>query len=251
VLPDARTAADGILYLRDTCLTLASLVAARPAAAALLLQQGPALMEALSAVHDQLLPAAQRAARAARPDDVAAALLLRRACQVELGSERLAQLLLLHGCVAPPDGSVGAAGSGAAGSSAAGAAGGSPVARGEALLQALMLLGHREEEAGGGGAGLSLGQALARRYGLGGSIEAALLEGSLSLDEAQADYVAALLGVASLADAPGPQLPPDGRGSTAGTGSGKEASSADHAAALQSKIQQVCCRVAQEAGSTR
>ena len=82
-------------YLRDTCLTLASLVQAHPPAAALLLQQGPELLEALGAVHDRLLPAVKRAARGAEGDRLLP--LLRPACHAELAAERLAQLLLLHG----------------------------------------------------------------------------------------------------------------------------------------------------------
>lgn len=192
-------------YLRDTCLTLASLVQAHPPAAGLLLQQGPELIEGLGAVHDTLLPAVLKAARAGG-DTLAP--LLRQASHVQLAAERLAQKLLLYCYVAPPAPSTGAS---AAGSSSSGGAGGSAVARGEALLHALMLLGHQEEEASGAAAGgtgsCDLAQALALRLGLGGSIEAALQTGSLSLDDAQADYVAALLGVPSLAEAPGPPLP--------------------------------------------
>jgi hypothetical protein len=174
--------------------------------------------------------------------------LLRRACHVELASERLTQLLLLHAYIQPPsDGSS----SSAAGSSASGSSGGSAVARGEALLQALMLLGHREQEGGmgagssgtgGAGGGLSLGQALAQRFGLGGSIEAAQLSGVLCLDEAQADYVAALLGVRSLAEAPGPPVPGGSKVNSslaAGAGDGASASRGPDMEALKLQIQQV------------
>ncbi len=254
--------ADGIAYLRDTCLTLAALLQAHPPAAALLLQQGPALLEALGAVHDQLLPAVHRLARgfgggasagAGEGGSQHALLLLaqRQAWHVELVSERLAQLLLLHGYIQPPveADSSGSGSSGGAGSSRAGTAGGSAVARGEALLQALMVLGHREEEAGMGGSrsgadgGPSLGEALAQRLGLGGSVQAALLTGALILDDAQADYVAALLGVSSLEEAPGPPLGGSGKhaGSAAGVAgagvSGSQASGLD-LAQLKSKIQQ-------------
>ena len=196
--------ADGVSYLRDTCLTLASLVQAHPPAAGLLLQQGPELIEGLGAVHDKLLPAVLKAARAGGDSLVP---LLRQASHVQLAAERLAQQLLLYCYVSPPPPGSGSA----AGSSSSGGVGGSAVARGEALLHALMLLGHQEEEASGAAAGgvgsWDLAQALAQRLGLGGSIEAALQTGSLSLDDAQADYVAALLGVPSLAEAPGPLLP--------------------------------------------
>jgi hypothetical protein len=230
-------------------------VQAHPSAAALLLQQGPGLIEALGAVHDQLLPAVHRVARGGASGSGTSPqllLLLRQACHVELGSERLAQLLLLHCYVQPAAGSAaggGSSSSSGAGSSKAGGSGGSTVARGEALLQALMLLGHREEEsaAGGGsggaaGGGLSLGQALAQRLGLGGSIQAALVGGSLSLDEAQADYVAALLDLSSLAAAPGPPVPGAAAAAAAAearlaAGSSQAAPTLD-TALLKSKIQQ-------------
>lgn len=253
--PPCDAPADGIAYLRDTCLTLAALLQAHPPAAALLLQQGPALVEALGAVHDQLLPAVHKLARSSGacgdeggPRHALLMLMLRQACHVELASERLAQLLLLHAYIQPTDEAGG--GSGTAGSSRAGAGGGSAVARGEALLQALMVLGHREEEAGAGGScggatgGLPLAEALAQRLGLGGSVQAALQTGALSLDDAQADYVAALLGVSSLDEAPGPPLVSGAKrvGSTAGVlgagSSGSRASGLD-LAQLKSKIQQV------------
>ncbi|KAI3428044.1 hypothetical protein D9Q98_006430 [Chlorella vulgaris] len=246
---------DGVSYLRDTCLTLASLLQAYPAAAALLLRQGALLVEALGAVHDQLLPAVHRVACAGASSGgggggMSPALLglLRRSCHVELASERLAQLLLLHAYIQPPsDGSS----SSAAGSSASGSSGGSAVARGEALLQALMLLGHREQEGGmgagssgtgGAGGGLSLAKALAQRFGLGGSIEAAQLSGVLCLDEAQADYVAALLGVRSLAEAPGPPVPVGSKANSslaAGAGDGASGSRGPDMEALKLQIQQV------------
>ena len=48
--------ADGVLYLRDVCLTLSAFLAARPAAAAALLGADAGLLSALAAVHDDLLP---------------------------------------------------------------------------------------------------------------------------------------------------------------------------------------------------
>lgn len=239
-----------MLYLRDTCLTLTSLVQAHPPAAALLLQGGGELVEALGAVHDRLLPAVHRTARGVAAAELQRLLpLLRAACHVELAAERLAQLLLLH-CYVAPAAPTGGSSSGA-GSSSAGGAGGSAVARGEALLHALMLLGHHEEEGGSGGPGgglgggsLSLGAALAERLGLGGSIQAALQTGTLSLDDAQADYVAALLSVPSLAEAPGPQLPGAAARAAAAAaklapaGSSQVAEQAVDLALLRSQIQQ-------------
>lgn len=233
-------------YLRDTCLTLASLVQAHPPAAGLLLQQGPDLIEGLGAVHDKLLPAVHKAARAGG-DTLAP--LLRQACHVQLAAERLAQQLLLLCYVSPPA-AAGGSGASGAGSSSSGGAGGSAVARGEALLHALMLLGHQEEEAGGAAAGgvgsWDLAQALAQRLGLGGSIEAALQAGSVSLDDAQADYVAALLGVPSLAEAPGPMLPGGAARAAAAearlaAGGGRADEAALDLEQLRAQIRQVGC----------
>eukprot|EP00887_Chlorella_sp_A99_P006091 scaffold22.g6091.t1 len=224
---------DGCTYLRDTCLTLCALLRAAPGAAGLLLASGPSLVEALGGVHGELLPAVA-GALGPRP---AAAPLLGLARQVELAAERLAHLLLLHGYLLEA-GELTGAGGGAAASASSSAAGGSSsaaVARGEAALHAVMALGHREG-AGDGAGGLALGPALAERYGLGGSVEAALHHGRLSLDEAQLDYLAALLGLASLSAAPAPAPGAAAGGVEHGTpaGGGEE-----DEVALLSQIQQV------------
>lgn len=235
-----RSLRDGVLYLRDACLTLCALVRARPAAAGALLADGPGLIEALGAVHDQLLPAAATAL-GPRP---AAAPLLALCHQVELGAERLVQLLILHGYLDE----VAAAGAGAgssvatASSSSGSSSHGAAVARGEALLHAVMAMGHREEASGTAGSGLGLGPALAERYGLGSSIEAALHAGRISLDEAQLDYLAALLDVASLVAAPGPAPGAAGidiTGGAAGDSGPAAGAGAEDAALLLSRIQQV------------
>ena len=77
--------------------------------------------------------------------------------------------------------------------------------RGEALLDAMTQLGHREGSnttTTGAAADLSLSGALAHRHGLGGLIQLAIQSGFVALDEVQSDYVAALLDVSSLGAAP-------------------------------------------------
>ena len=145
---------------------------------------------------------------------------------MELASESLAQLLLIHGYLDP---AAQPSCDDAPGPSSAGGATGSPTDRGEALLQAVMQLGHREDEGAAPGAqngvpwaGLNLGLALAERFGLAGRVEAAVRSGYVSLDEAQSDYLAALLGVPSLNAAPVvvPQAATAGAGAGDGSGSG-------------------------------
>jgi activating signal cointegrator complex subunit 2 len=229
---------DGVLYLRDTCLTLCALVRTLPLAAGILLLRGPALIEALGGVHDQLIPAAERAAAAAGAGagggrDPDRALLRRRCLHVEVACERAVQLLIVHGLLEPggPEPPTGGGG----GSGAAAAA----VTRGEALVAAVMLLGHREGEPQGGAAppegGMSLGPALAQRLGVAASVQAAQRAGAISLDDAQADYLAALMGLSSLGA--GPVLIPglhasgDGGGGGGGGGDGDGAAGGSGSAA--------------------
>lgn len=192
---------DGLAYLRDSCLTLCALLRAAPSAAPALLRRGPSLVEALGAVHDQLLPKAEATAAAGGGGVPAVRDELHRRCRhVEVACERAVELLLVQGFLEASAGQGGGSG-GEAGSSRSG--GGSAVARGEALLGAVMLLGHREGEAAGSG-GASLAPALAQRHFLAARIQAAQSSGAVALDDAQADYLAALMDVPSLGEAPAP-----------------------------------------------
>lgn len=200
-------------------------------------------MEGLAALHDSLLPAVARLAAAVpgggnggdggQDAAMAGAQLYAWCIHIELASEKAVQLLLTHAYLERGSGSRGGGGSGSGGAAAAGLAGGSmgPTERGEGLLNCIMVLGHREEEgssSGGGGSGgqqspgsQPLARALAERHGLGGLVEVAMLEGTVGLDEAQAAYLAALLGVASLAEAPAPAPHPAGaHRAVGGSGSG-------------------------------
>lgn len=58
--------ADGMAYLSDTFMTLASLCEAWPPAAHILIRKGSALLRALGTIFDDLLPGAAKAWSAAR-----------------------------------------------------------------------------------------------------------------------------------------------------------------------------------------
>jgi activating signal cointegrator complex subunit 2 len=220
-----QSVADGITYLRDACLTLCALLRAHPPCAGALLRHGASLIEALGAVHDQLVPSVHSlcvnvsvAARGEGTPDNAPlhalkAQIARKCNHLELATARAVELLLVHAyleqnkvrssrsIVAPSN--VQAAGGSSFPSSQKYASG--AVHRGEALLNALTMLGHRES--GGDehrSAGLALGPALAQRHGFAGRVRAAVADGILALDDAQMYYVAALLDVASLGAAPAP-----------------------------------------------
>ena len=183
-------------------------------------------------------------------------LLYRYCLHMEVACERAVVLLLTHAYLEPAEApaqrsghSRGAAsGQHSSSGSAPGAAQLNPAERGEALLNAVMLLGHREEEARGPGgfateAGSALGalplaQALPLRHGVGGAVETALLCRAVALDEAQCAYLAALLGLASLVEAPAP-LPAGRAGAAAQRGGAADAASGVDSAVLASQISQV------------
>ena len=69
--------ADGLIYLRDTCTTLAALADVYPPAARLFLRDGAGLLPLLPLLHDKLLPAAIKAWSALRLQPATAALCLK------------------------------------------------------------------------------------------------------------------------------------------------------------------------------
>ena len=187
-------------------------------------------------------------------------LLYRYCLHMEVACERAVVLLLTHAYLEPAEAAAQRSGHsrGAASSQRNNASGGktaaarlNPAQRGEALLNAVMLLGHREEEARGPNgfakeAGSALGAlplalALALRHGFGGAVETALLGHAVALDEAQCAYMAALLGLASLAEAPAPL--PAGHAEHAGVaaqrGGAAGAAAGSDSAVLASQISQV------------
>lgn len=205
-----------MLYLRDTCLTLRALLRCHPPAALCMLRHGSNIAEALGEVHDVLVPSLQRMTGVRQ-----APRLWRCTLHVEVGSESLVAALL-HACLEAHEGvrllqpsHASEAGS----SSSSNTERQEALARGEALLSAVMALaGHGEaagfevndRATGGGAGGMTLPRALTHRYGLGGAIASAAASGVVGLDDAQRDYLAALLGVSSLdsaAASPGPPNP--------------------------------------------
>ncbi|GBF96800.1 hypothetical protein Rsub_09656 [Raphidocelis subcapitata] len=191
-------------YFLDALLTLLAFLDACPAAAALLLLPGRGeLLATLAALHDGLAPALERlsrqpgaAAKGAPP--AAAAARLRRAAAALAGA-------LLEGCycgagAAAALGAAAAAGAGGAAEAAAAAA--DPDARGQDLMAALMLAAHSGDAPGdgdgdGGAAAAGHGGLLpaanaARRLDL--AVSEALRARRLALDDAQFDYLLALLG---------------------------------------------------------
>ena len=69
--------ADGLIYLRDTCTTLAALAEVYPPAAGLFLQDAGGLLPQLPLLHDKLLPDAIKAWSAIRLQPTNAALCLK------------------------------------------------------------------------------------------------------------------------------------------------------------------------------
>ena len=69
--------ADGLVYLGDTCTTLAALAEVYPPAARLFLRDGGGLLPQLPLLHDKLLPDAIKAWSALRLQPATAALCLR------------------------------------------------------------------------------------------------------------------------------------------------------------------------------
>lgn len=207
---------DGVAYVRDACLSLCALLRVYPPAAGYLLKNGAELVEALGAVHDHLLPSTEDLAAIGRSSSGGGVLgaskdlssqLGRHSLQLEVACE-VAVASLLRNAFLEPDIEGAGSSSSSAGSSVSSRKKYNPVAinKGEALLNALTLLGHRESNSSSAvpsrGGGLSLGPALAQHHGLAGAIQASISAGVVSLDDAQSDYIAALMDVPSLAEAP-------------------------------------------------
>jgi activating signal cointegrator complex subunit 2 len=214
---------DGVSYAKDACLSLCALLNIYPRAAGFLLK-GPScqqLIEALGAVHDQLLPIVENIAASGvgrgKEQSHIHANLARKCIQVEIASEVAVAGFFTNAYLDPSieditgGSSSSSSGAGVSGSSGLGstkpgeAANPAAIQRGEALLHAFTLLGHREGSNSStipSGGGLSLGPALAQRHGIGGTIQKAVNMRLIVLDEAQTDYIAALLDVSSLASAP-------------------------------------------------
>lgn len=183
---------EGVQYLYDSCLTLCAVLKSLPLAASCLLKRDTSLLAALGVLHDQLVPdinsrISSNGFTAENQD------LLRHCPQLEVASEAAAAMLLINGMLRPTD----------AGSSSSSYHVDSSAARalGEALIDTLSMLGIRESF-DMGDVELSLVPALAQRYGLAAKIHAAVTDGIVSLDDAQSDYINALMQVPSSAAFP-------------------------------------------------
>ena len=224
----------GVVYLRDVCLSLCAMLRMLPSAAALLLAHSVDLIEALGAVHDQLVPHAEEMVRKMAGQSPSISGTIVHVQQLEMACEVATDALMRCACldetlVEEEAGSgSGASGSGATATSSSSSFVHSSTSgkkkanvsmaatrRGETLLQALTQLGHRETSVPPPPpplqASLSMAPALAQRHGFGALIQSAAHKGIIYLDEAQEDYVAALLGVASLSEAPSLILLPSHR----------------------------------------
>jgi activating signal cointegrator complex subunit 2 len=214
-----RNLADGVTYAKDACISLCALIEGYPPTAGLFLKNPSCqqLIEALGAVHDELLPLVENIAstglgRGKEPSSIHANLAT-KCLQIEVASEAAVVGLIrnayLDASIEDITGGSSSSGGGS-GSSSKPSINPAAIQRGEALLHSFTLLGHREVNtaaaaagAGGtGGGGLSLAPALTQRHGIGGTIQKAVMAGIVVLDEAQTDYIAALLDVSSLAAAP-------------------------------------------------
>ncbi|KAL6771022.1 hypothetical protein ACKKBF_B33605 [Auxenochlorella protothecoides x Auxenochlorella symbiontica] len=211
--------------LRATLFALGALLPACPASTLRLLARQHDLLEAAAEVHDDLCPAlaawlaGQRTAHEASSASVAAAsgveALRAAAAHVELAAAALAARLLAMGPLA--DGGASAHDDGATGSSSGTCAvpGAASTAIGAEVVEALTACGAAQRDGAApcapGGRAPTLLEALAGRHGLPAALQAARSAGRLTLDDAQADYVAALLPRAWVAES---KAPGDGGGAS-------------------------------------
>ena len=201
---------DTVLYLRDGCLVLCCMMVSYNQCAGLLLEIGMDLVETLGYVHDILVPAVygycvretQRIKHTAKKDNfesVRVSDIAKWGSELEIASERAVDLLLES--IITSSSSSGGGSSGAGGSSGIDQM---SVERGEKLMHALTTLSIREGDAAQ--YGHSMGQALARRFGLTKKIKKAVDSRAVFLDEAQMEYTMAILGVADLQGDDGKQM---------------------------------------------
>eukprot|EP00873_Tetraselmis_striata_P000037 jgi/Tetstr1/420301/TSEL_011422.t1 len=203
---------DGAEYLKDAAATLASLVGAHPPAAALLLPEGEggteaAMLSLLARLHDQLLPGMASTMQAGSPEHAATL-----AAQSSL--QCLAWVLLNERFLQaqPAD----------------------PAAATAAGEQLLTLLGGAADGGTARGGGPGLLEALHAHWGAGGAVLEAAAAGSIALDDAQLDYLMALLAVPDAAAklaAHGARAAAGGSAPHGGTSGGSASSSAAAAAA--------------------
>ena len=192
----ARDVVDGVLYLRDACLTLCCALRGSGSLRHLIVRLGcfDRLVNALDEVHDELMPKLYFyvGQGAEGGDDGDRSGSFRQRCsELECAVGSAASWLLSGLLTMPMD-------EGEAGGSSSRGTSGASIQRGEMLLQALCMLKGRDGidcEAGPG-----LANALGGRYGLAGRVGRAIDDGLLYLDEAQREYMLALLDVEEFVD---------------------------------------------------
>lgn len=223
-----RSILDGVTYLRDGCITLCALLRCYKPASGLVVSDGPGMVESLVAIHDNLVPKIQHALisilLSSEEERMLGKKVEERCNHCELVSEKSLEVLIYNAYLVPHTHadhdhqnkytSSNENASGGSGSASGSSSKRHPsttttttaVARGESLLNALTLLGHREtfsQQHNLPNSGLSIGPALAHRHGIAGAIHAAIQQEIVSLDDVQVEYIAALLDVPSLGGAPG------------------------------------------------
>ena len=174
---------DGVTYIKDACLTLCCALGSSSRMRWLFLESGFHMLQALDQVHDGLVPRLYFYAQQSKGTQD----FIRDCCELEHASEKAMDLLLSCFLECREEGC------GAGGSSGVNEA---AIRQGEMLMHALCILGGREslyEEAGD-----ATGRALARKFNLGGRIQEAMERDVVYLDDAQKEYVVAVLGTMSL-----------------------------------------------------
>lgn len=187
---------DGVMYLRDACLTLCCALGASGSLRHLIMAMGclDRLINALDEVHDELMPKLYfyvGQVEEGRGDRDREGSFRQHCCELECAAGSAASWLLSGLTTMPIE-------EGEAGGSSSRGTTGASIQRGEMLLQALCMLKGRDGidcEAGPG-----LANALGCRYGLAGRVGRAIDDGHLFVDDAQREYMLALLGVEDFAD---------------------------------------------------
>ncbi len=191
-----RAVLDGVLYLRDACLTLSCALGASGSLRHLVVTAGcmDRLLNALDDLHDDLMPRLYfyvGQVEEGRGDGDGDGSFRQHCCELECAAGSAAARLF-SGVLTMPMEEDGVGGSSSRGTT------GASIGRGEVLLQALCMLKGRDGldcEAG-----MGLANALGVSYGLAGRVGRAIDDGLLFLDEAQREYMLALLGVEEFAD---------------------------------------------------
>lgn len=171
---------DGVTYVKDACLTLCCVMGSSLRVRRLFVETGFHMVQALDQVHDGLVPRLYFYAQQSKATEE----FTRDCSELEHASEKAMDLLLSCFLEVREEDSGGAGGSSGLNEAS--------IRQGEMLMHSLCILGGREglyEEAGD-----AMGRALAKKFNLRGRIEEAIEQDVVYLDDAQKEYVAAILG---------------------------------------------------------